>query len=170
MRHRVAGRKLGRTTAHRQAMLRNLATALFAHERITTTLMKAKEVRSFAEKLITVSRRDTLAARRRVARDIREKAILKKLFETLAPRYADRPGGYTRIFHLGFRPGDTADMAMVELVGAAPGEAGGDKAKKKPASEQTPEKLLAGTGPTSTDETAGESHEATQPAPEQKGT
>jgi len=122
MRHRLKGRKLGRTTAHRLATLRNLSIALFTHERITTTLMKAKEMRPFAEKLITVSRRDTLHARRNVARDIRDKEALKKLFETLGPRYAERPGGYTRLYHVGHRPGDAADMAIVELVGA--GEAG----------------------------------------------
>jgi large subunit ribosomal protein L17 len=122
MRHRLKGRKLGRTTAHRLATLRNLSIALFTHERITTTLMKAKEMRPFAEKLITVSRRDTLHARRNVAKNIRDKEALKKLFETLGPRYAERPGGYTRLYHVGHRPGDTADMAIVELVGA--GEAG----------------------------------------------
>ena len=140
MRHRVKGRKLGRTTAHRVATLRNLSTALFTHERITTTLMKAKEMRPFAEKLITVSRRDTLHARRNVARNIRDKAALKKLFETLGPRYADRPGGYTRLYHLGHRPGDTADMAMIELVDAAPVEAAEEKEAAPVAEgEETPE-------------------------------
>lgn len=138
MRHRVKGRKLGRTTAHRVATLRNLSTALFTHERITTTLMKAKEMRPFAEKLITVSRRDTLHARRTVARNIRDKAALKKLFETLGPRYVDRPGGYTRLYHLGHRPGDTADMAMVELVDAAPVKEAG-KAEEKAKSDKAPE-------------------------------
>ncbi|MCZ6832307.1 MAG: 50S ribosomal protein L17 [Acidobacteria bacterium] len=138
MRHRVKGRKLGRTTAHRVATLRNLSTALFTHERITTTLMKAKEMRPFAEKLITVSRRDTLHARRNVARDIRDKAALKKLFETLGPRYVDRPGGYIRLYHLGYRPGDTADMAMVELVDAAPVQEAG-KAEEKADSQKTTE-------------------------------
>ncbi|MCZ6651060.1 MAG: 50S ribosomal protein L17 [Acidobacteria bacterium] len=138
MRHRVKGRKLGRTTAHRVATLRNLSTALFTHERITTTLMKAKEMRPFAEKLITVSRRDTLHARRNVARDIRDKAALKKLFETLGPRYVDRPGGYIRLYHLGYRPGDTADMAMVELVDAAPVELAG-KAEEKADDKKTTE-------------------------------
>ena len=118
MRHRVKGRKLGRTTGHRIATLRNLSTALFTHEKITTTLMKAKEMRPFAEKLITMSKKDTLLARRRVARHIRDKAALKKLFETLAPRFADRPGGYTRLYHVGHRPGDAADMALIELVEA----------------------------------------------------
>ena len=118
MRHRVKGRKLGRTTGHRLATLRNLSTALFTHEKLTTTLMKAKEMRPFAEKLITLSKQDTLPARRRVARHIRDKAALKKLFETLAPRFADRPGGYTRLYHVGHRPGDAADMALIELVDA----------------------------------------------------
>jgi large subunit ribosomal protein L17 len=118
MRHRIKGRKLGRTTGHRIATLRNLSTALFTHEKITTTLMKAKEMRPFAEKLITLSKKDTLLARRRVARHIRDKAALKKLFETLAPRFADRPGGYTRLYHVGHRPGDAADMALIELVDA----------------------------------------------------
>jgi large subunit ribosomal protein L17 len=98
--------------------MRNLSTALFTHEKITTTLMKAKEMRPFAEKLITLSKKDTLLARRRVARHIRDKAALKKLFETLAPRFADRPGGYTRLYHVGHRPGDAADMALIEFVDA----------------------------------------------------
>jgi large subunit ribosomal protein L17 len=127
MRHRVKGRKLGRTTAHRVATLRNLSIALFTHERITTTLMKAKEMRPFAEKLITVARRDTLHARRNVARNIRDKAALKKLFETLGPRFVERQGGYTRLYHLGHRPGDAADLAMVELVDAAPVEVAAKK-------------------------------------------
>jgi large subunit ribosomal protein L17 len=119
MRHRVAYRKLGRVTPHRKALLRNLATALFERERIRTTLPKAKEVRSFAEKLITLARReeDRLHARRLVARDIQNPAIVKKLFDTLGARFATRPGGYTRILRLGTRHGDGAEMAYLELVG-----------------------------------------------------
>ena len=119
MRHRVAYRKLGRTTPHRIALLRNLATALFEKERIRTTLPKAKEVRSFAEKLITLARREEnrLHARRLVARDIQNPAVVKKLFDTLGARFATRPGGYTRILRLGTRHGDGAEMAYLELVG-----------------------------------------------------
>jgi large subunit ribosomal protein L17 len=119
MRHRVAHRKLGRITPHRIALLRNLATALFEKERIRTTLPKAKEVRTFAEKLITLARReeDRLHARRLVARDIQNPAVVKKLFDTLGARFATRPGGYTRILRLGTRHGDGAEMAYLELVG-----------------------------------------------------
>jgi len=119
MRHRVAHRKLGRVTPHRKALLRNLATALFDKERIRTTLPKAKEVRTFAEKLITLARRedDRLHARRQVARDIQNPAVVKKLFDTLGARFATRPGGYTRILRLGTRHGDGAEMAYLELVG-----------------------------------------------------
>ncbi len=119
MRHRVAHRKLGRTTPHRIALLRNLTVALFDKERIRTTLPKAKEVRSFAEKLITLARSDEnrLHARRLVARDIQDAAVLKKLFDTLGARFATRPGGYTRILRLGPRHGDGTEMAYLELVG-----------------------------------------------------
>ena len=118
MKHRVAGRKLGRTAMHRVALLRNLSTELFRHERIRTTLMKAKELRPFAEKLITLSKRETLHARRLVLRDIHDGDVVAKMFETLSSRYAQRPGGYTRIVKLGPRRGDAAEMALIELVGA----------------------------------------------------
>src|SRR5262249_54695275 len=118
MKHRVSGRKLGRTSAHRLATLRNLSTELFRRERIRTTLMKAKELRPFAEKLITLSKRETLHARRLVLRDIHDKEIVSKMFDTLSSRYAQRPGGYTRIVKLGARRGDNAEMALVEAGGA----------------------------------------------------
>jgi len=120
MRHRVAHRKLGRTTPHRQALLRNLASALFEQERIRTTLMKAKELRPFAERLITLAKRedDRLHARRLVLRDIQDPVLVKKLFDSLGARYATRPGGYTRILRLGPRRGDGAEMAIVELLGS----------------------------------------------------
>ena len=116
MKHRVAGRKLGRTSAHRLALLRNLSTSLFRKERITTTLMKAKELRPFAEKLLTLAKRETLHARRQVLRHIHDLEVVSKMFDTFSARYAQRPGGYTRIIKLGPRRGDAAEMAIVELV------------------------------------------------------
>jgi large subunit ribosomal protein L17 len=121
MKHRVAGRKLGRTSMHRTALLRNLSTELFRHERIRTTLMKAKELRPFAEKLITLSKRETLHARRLVLRDIHDKDVVSKMFDTISSRFAARPGGYTRIIKLGPRRGDNAEMALIELIGAETG-------------------------------------------------
>jgi large subunit ribosomal protein L17 len=118
MRHNVRLRKLGRTSGHRRALLRSLTTSLFRHERIRTTLPKAKELRSFAEKLITLARRDDLHARRQVIRQVADKDVVKKLFATLGPRFATRPGGYTRTLRLGPRQGDGAEMAIVELVGS----------------------------------------------------
>jgi large subunit ribosomal protein L17 len=120
MRHNVGYRKLGRTSSHRRALLRNLATDLFRHERLKTTMPKARELRPYAERLITLARRDDLHARRQVLRHISDKTVVKKLFDTLGPRFAARPGGYTRALKLGPRPGDGADMAIVELVGSEP--------------------------------------------------
>jgi large subunit ribosomal protein L17 len=143
MRHRVAYRKLGRITPHRNAMLRNLATALFERERIQTTLMKAKELRPYAERLITLAKRedDRLHARRQVARDIQDPVVVKKLFDTLGARYAARPGGYTRILRLGTRRGDGAEMAVVELLGSEyqPGKKD-EKGKKETAAVKAPPK------------------------------
>ena len=116
MRHRVAHRKLGRTTEHRISLLRNLAASLFIHERIRTTLAKAKELRPFAERLITLSKKDSLHARRRALRIMVHKEAVAKLFRDLSARFADRPGGYTRILKLGPRRGDGAAMAYIELV------------------------------------------------------
>jgi len=116
MRHNVSGRKLNRTPAHRKMLYRNLVTALFKHERIQTTVPKAKEARSVAEKLITFAKRGDLHARRQAARKINEPEVLQKLFAEIGPRYADRPGGYTRILRLGFRKGDNAELAILELV------------------------------------------------------
>ena len=120
MRHGVRLRKLGRTSGHRRALLRNLSTSLFRHERITTTLPKAKELRPFAERLITLARRDELHARRQVLRHVSDKEVVKKLFDTLGPRFASRPGGYTRTLKLGPRLGDGAELAIVELIGSEP--------------------------------------------------
>lgn len=119
MRHRKSGRKLNRTASHRKALLGNLATSLFQHERIQTTTARAKELRPFAEKLITLARRGDLHARRKAAAVIKTDDALDKLFGDIAPRFADRPGGYTRIIHIGRRTGDNAPMSLIELVDAA---------------------------------------------------
>jgi large subunit ribosomal protein L17 len=116
MMHNRAGRKLRRTTSHRLAMFSNQLASLMTHERIETTLMKAKELRPLAEKLITTAKSDDLAARRRVSRWIPDRDTVKRVFETLAPRFVDRPGGYTRILRLGSRRGDNAEVAILEFV------------------------------------------------------
>ncbi len=117
MRHRKAGRKLNRTAAHRKAMLRNMVTSLLEHERIVTTIPKAKETRRVAEKMITLGKRGDLHARRQAMAYIRSKGVVAKLFDELSGQYADRQGGYTRIIRTGNRYGDAAPMAIVELVG-----------------------------------------------------
>src|SRR6266540_5480580 len=123
MRHRVGQRKLGRVTEHRIAMLRNQAEALIRHEHIETTLPKAKELRPFVERIITIAKRglangSALHARRLVFRDIQNRDVVAKLFDTIAPRFEARPGGYTRILRLGYRRGDSAEVAQIELVGS----------------------------------------------------
>ncbi len=117
MRHLKAGRRLSRTTEHRQAMLRNLVTALLEHERVETTRAKAKEARQWAENLITLAKRGDLHARRQTAAVVCSKKVVAKLFGELKERYQDRPGGYTRIIPLGFRTGDGAPLSLLELVG-----------------------------------------------------
>lgn len=124
MRHRVHGRKLGRTSAHRKAMFRNQLTALFLHERITTTVAKAKELRPLAEKMVTLARTGTLANRRRVVTMVSDKQVVKRLFDEIGPRFVDRNGGYTRILRIGRRHGDCADMAIIEFVDYQPKEKG----------------------------------------------
>lgn len=116
MRHLKKGRKLKRTHSHRKATLSALATALFLHKRIITTVAKAKEAKRFAEKLITKAKRGDIHSRRLVARFIRNREALKELFNEIAPRVMDRPGGYTRVVRLGFRRGDSAELAVLELV------------------------------------------------------
>jgi large subunit ribosomal protein L17 len=118
MRHRNQGRKLGRTTAHREAMFANMAAALIKHEQIKTTLPKAKELRPIVEKLVTLSRRgpSDLHARRQALSQIKDATQVTKLFDVLGPRYAERPGGYTRVHKAGFRHGDNAEMAFIEFV------------------------------------------------------
>ena len=116
MRHRRSGRKFNRTASHRQAMFANMAAALVKHEQITTTLPKAKDLRGVVEALITLAKRGDLHARRVVASRLRDDATVAKLFETLGPRYQSRSGGYTRVFKAGFRYGDNAPLAVIELV------------------------------------------------------
>jgi large subunit ribosomal protein L17 len=116
MRHRAKGRQLSRTSSHRRALLNNMATSLFEHGRIITTEAKAKELRPFAEKLITLARRGDLHARRLVERKIKSRETLSRLFSEIGPRFAARPGGYTRILKLGHRDGDGADIARIELL------------------------------------------------------
>jgi large subunit ribosomal protein L17 len=118
MRHRAKGRQLSRTSTHRRAMLNNMATSLFEHGRVITTEAKAKELRPFAEKLITLARRGDLHARRLVERKIKDREVLSRLLTEIGPRFAARPGGYTRILKLGHRPGDGADVARIELLDA----------------------------------------------------
>src|SRR5436190_10455463 len=157
MRHRVAHRKLGRVTEHRIAMLRNQATALLRHEHLTTTVPRAKELRPFVERLITIAKRGvaggndngkSLHARRMVLQDLQDREVVSKLFDTVAPRFEARAGGYTRLLRLGFRKGDAAEVAQVELVGSefnprATAEADAKKAETAPKSKGVGGRLRA---------------------------
>ncbi len=120
MRHRIKGRKLNRTRSHRKAMFANMATSLLLHEQIVTTLPKAKEMRAIVDKLITLGKKGSLHARRQAISQIQDVAVVRKLFEELAPRYKERSGGYTRVLKAGFRYGDNAPMAVIELVDRNP--------------------------------------------------
>ena len=152
MRHLNKGRSLSRSTSHRKALLANLAQELFLHKRIQTTLAKAKELRPYAEKLVTTAKKGHLAARRQVREDLSRAAIVKTLFDEIAPIYADRPGGYTRIIKLGQRIGDNAPLAIIELVGfetIAPVKEkteGEKEAKQKTAAKKTAAKKTAKEG------------------------
>jgi large subunit ribosomal protein L17 len=127
MRHRKSGRRLGRTSSHRKAMFRNMATSLLRHETIRTTLPKAKELRRVVEPLITLAKEDGVAKRRLAFDRLRDKEVVGKLFKDIGPRFKDRPGGYLRILKTGPRPGDAAPMAIVQLVDGPVGE---DKAEE----------------------------------------
>jgi large subunit ribosomal protein L17 len=133
MKHRVVGRRLDRTTEHRTAMLRNLVTSLFRHERITTTTPKAKELKRFADKIVTLAKRGTPHSRRIANRSVRDVEVLNKLFGTIADRFKARPGGYTRLVRVGNRAGDNAELAVIELVDRTPAaaEAEAEKGAKK---------------------------------------
>jgi large subunit ribosomal protein L17 len=143
MRHRQAGRKLNRTTSHRLMMLRNMVTSLFEHERIETTEAKAKEVRSLAERLITLGKKGDLNARRQAMRLINSKKVAHKLFTEIAPRFAGRNGGYTHILKTRNRPGDAASLAIIELLPLEI-KAEKEKADKKSAKKKSAEKKVAG--------------------------
>lgn len=156
MRHGMANRKLGRTSSHRKAMFRNQLASLISNERIITTLPKAKELRPLAEKLVTLGKNDSVHSRRQAASVISDDTLVKKLFDTLGPRFSERPGGYTRIVKLGARRGDAAEMAILEFIGyelatetaapapkaepkakkSAPAKAEGDEAPKKRATKK----------------------------------
>jgi large subunit ribosomal protein L17 len=138
MRHLVSGSKLGRQPAHRRATLRNLVTNVIERERITTTLRRAKAARPLVERMITLGKRDSLHARRQAASFLQTKEATKKLFADLAPRFADRPGGYTRIIHTGWRIGDGAELAILELIGSEL------KKKEKKAKKEKPEEAAKG--------------------------
>ena len=144
MKHRVAGRRLDRTTEHRIAMFRNQVTQLLRHERIVTTTPKAKELKRIADKVITLGKKGTPHARRIAFRDVRDGEVIEKLFGPIAERYASRAGGYSRIIHKGKRHGDNADMSIIELVDRVVAEAGkgeGDEAKAaKPSKAEKPAK------------------------------
>ncbi len=138
MRHRMGGRKLNKTSTHRKSMFANMVTSLLNHEQIKTTLPKAKELRRFVDKIITLGKRGTLHARRQAASVVRDEDVLRKLFSELAERYKDRPGGYTRVMHAGYRYGDNAPLAFIELVDRDPAAKGAvDKARAEAEADTT---------------------------------
>ncbi len=136
MRHGLSGRKLNVTSSHRAAMFRNMATSLLKHEQITTTLPKAKELRPYVERIITLGKRGGLHARRQALSQIRDEAVVAKLFGEIAERYTARPGGYCRVLKAGMRYGDAADMAVIELVDRNPGAKGLDSGPKPEVAEE----------------------------------
>jgi large subunit ribosomal protein L17 len=141
MKHRVVGRRLDRTTEHRTAMLRNMVTSLIRHERIVTTTPKAKELKRFADKVITLAKRGSPHHRRLANREVKDVEVLNKLFDAIAGRFKARPGGYTRIVRVGRRVGDNADMSVIELLDRAPAaaeEGGEEQGEKKAAKAKAP--------------------------------
>ena len=141
MRHRKSGRQLRRNSSHRWALMRNLVTALLRDEKIQTTDPKAKELRRWADRVITLGKAGSLHARRQVLGIVQDKAVVRKLFDTIAPRFKDRPGGYTRIIKIGWRRGDAAQMSLIELVAgadeaAAAGKSGGAKKSRRARRQQ----------------------------------
>ena len=163
MRHNNAGRRLGRTTSHRVAMFRNMVTSFLNHEKITTTDAKAKELRSIAEKMITLGKKGDLHAMRQAAAYIRDKKVVTKLFTTIAPRYKERPGGYTRIIKLGIRPGDNAPVSIIELVE----EELKLKSETKPAKKTPAKKAAPKPAPAATVQTPQADAPSSEPAAEE---
>lgn len=140
MKHRVVGRRLDRTTEHRTAMFRNMVTSLLRHERIITTTPKAKELKRIAEKIITLAKKGSHHARRIAHRDVRDVEVLQKLFGLLAERFKTRPGGYTRLVRVGRRPGDNAEVSVIELLDRAPPKEVDEKKPEEKKAEKKPEK------------------------------
>ena len=148
MRHLKSGRQLSRNSSHRWALMRNLITALLREEKIQTTDPKAKELRRWVERVITLGKRGDLHARRQAAAIVQDKTVVQKLFDTIGPRFKERPGGYTRIIKLGVRHGDAAKMALIELVGnesaaAAGGEKKGRRARRRERQQQQQQQVAA---------------------------
>jgi len=164
MRHRVQGRKLGRTTAHRKALFRNQLTSLFTHERIITTVAKAKELRPQAERMVTLARTGSLADRRLILKTVPDKDVVRRLFDDIAPRFADRNGGYTRIMRLGRRRGDGAELAIIEFVDFEPAkhETAGD-GKDKPSLMDRAKGMFGGGAKAEKDEAAEAEEAASAP-------
>jgi large subunit ribosomal protein L17 len=162
MRHRVRHRKLGRTSAHRKALFRNQLSALFTHERIITTLAKAKELRPMAERMVTLAGSGSLPARRKILTMVPDKEVVGRLFDEIAPRFTDRPGGYTRIMRLGRRRGDAAELAIIEFVDYELGEhdEGGAASKKDKTSLLDRAKGVFGGGAKDSDRAASDDGEA----------
>jgi len=150
MKHRIVGRRLDRTTAHRTAMLKNMVTSLLRHEKIVTTTPKAKELKRYVDKVITLAKRGTPHARRQANVEVKDVEVLNKLFATIGPRFSKRPGGYTRLIKVGRRAGDNAEMSVIELVERTPAaepagdEEKGDKAKAEAKPEKKSKKAAAG--------------------------
>ena len=146
MRHLKSGRKLNRTSSHRRALIRNLITSLLRDEKIQTTDPKAKELRRWADRVITLGKQGSLHARRQALGIVQDKAVVRKLFDAIAPRFKDRPGGYTRIIKIGTRRGDAASMSLIELVGGGDGAAentGGRKKSRRARRKESPKEADA---------------------------
>lgn len=168
MRHRIRHRKLGRTSSHRKAMFRNQLTALFTHERIVTTLAKAKELRPMAERMVTLAGTGTLPARRKILTMVSDKDVVRRLFDDIAPRFVERPGGYTRIMRLGRRRGDGAELAIIEFVDyeLADHEEGEGPSKSKASLMDRAKGMFGGGGATAEADTTDETVEEAAPVDE----